>query len=195
LAAQYEDSTARAEAADPPDAALLERLASDPSALEILYDRYSRLVYGLALRALGSVDAAQDLTQEVFLGLRDHTTYDPSRGTLAAYLITVTRTRAIDQLRFGTRKVRLLQHWWQSVPTEPSPSPVDQLSVEQCAARVNAALADLAPSERKALELAYYKGLSQTEVAEEMGAPLGTVKSWSRRGLLAMREALADLVE
>lgn len=185
--------------ADPPsptDEVLLERLSRDPSALATLYDRYGGLVYGIALRALGSVDDAKDLTQEVFLGLRERSTYDAARGTLAAYLTTVTRTRAIDQLRFGTRKVRLLRHWWVSDPAPEGPrSAAEQIDLETSTARVRAALADLSEQERQVIELAYFKGLSQSEIAEAVGAPLGSVKSWSRRALLRLRSTLTDLVE
>jgi RNA polymerase sigma-70 factor (ECF subfamily) len=182
--------------AEPSDRALLDRLPGDPSALATLYDRYGRLVYGIALRSLGNVDDANDLTQEIFVGLHHQNNFDPSRGTLAAYLVTLTRTRAIDQLRFGSRKVRLLRTWWEWTPVgEPQAAPVDLLSLEECATRVRTALDGLSEQERQVIELAYYKGLSHAEIAETLGAPLGSVKSWARRGLLRLRQALGDLLE
>jgi RNA polymerase sigma-70 factor (ECF subfamily) len=178
------------------DAELVGVLASDPGALAVLYDRHAALVYGLALRSLESSDEAQDLTQEVFMSLRTDRHFDPARGSLAAYLTTVTRTRAIDRLRFRTRKVRLLRRWWQSTPTVTSaPSPHEDVASGQSAERVRRALEDLPESERRVLELAYFKGMSQTEIAERLSAPLGTVKSWSRRGLLSLRAALGDLAD
>jgi RNA polymerase sigma-70 factor, ECF subfamily len=179
-----------------PDERLLEALAGDPSALAPLYDRHSRLVYGLALAVLGNADEAADLTQEVFLSLCDQHGYDASRGTLGAYLTTVTRTRAIDRLRRRTRRVRLLREHHAAAPMPtPSPTPVERISEAECSVRVRKALDGLPPNERRALEMAYFQGLTQAEIAEDLQTPLGTVKSWCRRGLLAMRASLGDLVE
>lgn len=180
----------------PSDAELVARLADDPSALGPLYDRHSRLVYGLALAVLGSVDEAQDVTQEVFLSLCTQTLFDPARGTLGAFLTTLVRSRAIDRLRRRTRRVRLLRAQWESAPPpEPPATPLDRLAEQRAADRVRHALGELAPAERRALEMAYYQGLTQTEIAEELGAPIGTVKSWCRRGLIALKVALGDLVD
>ena len=180
----------------PPDEELVARLGSDPSALGPLYDRHSRLVYGLALAILGSTDEAQDLTQEVFLSLCSQTLFDPARGTLGAFLTTLVRSRAIDRLRRRGRRVRLLRAQWESAPPpEPPATPLDRLAEERCAERVRRALAGLPAQEHRALEMAYYQGLTQGEIAEELGAPLGTVKSWCRRGLIELKKALADLVD
>jgi RNA polymerase sigma-70 factor, ECF subfamily len=178
------------------DAELITRLRDDPTALADLYDRYGRLVFGIAKRTLGNIEEAQDLTQEVFLNLQTQRSYDPARGSLAAYLTTVTRTRAIDLLRFRTRRVTLLHRFWSRQPEpEPEWSALDLLNLEECAARVRTALAALSDNERIVLELAYFSGLSQSEIAEQLGAPLGSVKSWARRGLLGLRDQLADLLE
>jgi len=182
--------------ANQPDERLLEALADDPSALAPLYDRHSRLVYGLALAVLGNADEAADLTQEVFLSLCTQPSYDAARGTIGAFLTTVTRTRAIDRLRRRTRRVRLLRehHTATPVPT-PSPTPVERLSEAECTQRVRQALDALPANERRALEMAYFQGLTQAEIADDLQAPLGTVKSWCRRGLVAMKQSLGDLVE
>lgn len=179
------------------DERLVGALADDPSALGPLYDRYGRLVYGLALAILTNRDEAQDLTQEIFLTLFDHSrAFDPARGALGAYLTTLTRSRAIDRLRRGSRRVRILRSSWEADPPLPPPAtPLDQASSRETGERVRRALAHLPEKERRALELFYYQGLTQAEIAEQLEAPLGTVKSWCRRGLLGMREALADLVE
>lgn len=184
------------ERSDQSDERLVGILADDPSALGLLYDRYGSLVYGLALAILTNRDEAEDLTQEVFLSLHDHhRAFDPARGTLGAYLTTLTRSRAIDKLRGGTRRVRLLRSQYESAPPEPPvATPMDEASSRETAARVRGALAELPANERRALELFYYRGLTQAEIAEEIGAPLGTVKSWCRRGLLALRDSLGDLV-
>ncbi len=185
-----------AEGLVPADEELVARLADDPSALGPLYDRHARLVYGLALAILGGPDEAQDLTQEVFLSLCTQTAFDPARGTLGAFLTTLVRSRAIDRLRRRGRRVRLLRAQWESAPPpEPPPTPLDRVSEERSAERVRRALADLPVQERRALEMAYYQGLTQAEIADELGAPLGTVKSWCRRGLVGLKTTLADLVD
>ena len=170
------------EPAPPSDEELLARLADDHTALGPLYDRHSRLVYGLALAILANADEAQDLTQEVFLSLCDSRLYDPARGSVGAFLTTLVRSRAIDRLRRRTRRVRLLRAQWEAAPPlEPAAMPQDRIAEAQSALRV--------------LEMSYYKGLTQAEIAEDLGIPLGTVKSWCRRGLIALKRSLADLVD
>ena len=179
-----------------PDEQLLAALADDPSALGPLYDRHARLVYGLARAVLSNGDEAADVTQEVFLSLCREHGYDASRGTVGAFLTTVTRTRAIDRLRRRTRRARLLREHHIATPVPiPSPTPVEQISQAECTVRVREALETLPPNERRALEMAYFQGLTQAEIANDLQAPLGTVKSWCRRGLLAMKQALGELVE
>lgn len=178
------------------DAELLEALAVDRrAALGLLYDRYAGLVYGLAARILGASAEAEDLTQEVFLTLCTKCEYDPARGSLSAFLVTLTRSRAIDKLRARTRKTRFVRHWGDAVvPDAPGASPLEELSLAESSERVRAALATLPESQRRVLEMSYYRGLTQTEIAEELTAPLGTVKTWTRKGLLRLRDALAPLV-
>jgi RNA polymerase sigma-70 factor (ECF subfamily) len=179
-----------------PDERLLEALADDPSALGPLYDRHSRLVYGLAMAVLGNADEAADLTQEVFVSICQEHGYDARRGTVGAFLTTVARTRAIDRLRRRTRRVRLLRdHHVASVEPTVAPSVLDRVSEAQCSSRVRDALSTLPQSERRALEMAYFQGLTQAEISEDLQVPLGTVKSWCRRGLLTMKKSLGDLVE
>jgi RNA polymerase sigma-70 factor, ECF subfamily len=179
------------------DRELVDSLAHDSTALGVIYDRYAGLVYGLALAALRNPEDAQDLTQEIFLSLyRQSDSYDPARGALGGFLTTMTRTRAIDRLRARGRKVRLLQdHHRASLPVTPSFTPLDRISIGQCTDRVRAALALLPENQRRVLEMAYYRGLSQSEIAADLDASLGTVKSWARRGLLTLRQALGELVE
>ena len=181
-------------AGQPSDLELLEALERDPEALGPLYDRHSSLVYGLAMSVLRDPAEAEDLTQEVFVGLTEHT-FDPERGTLVAYLISLTRSRAIDRLRRGGRHLRLLRQWHESTP-EPvtAPNPHQATSAKQLSHRVRAALAELSDREREVLELSYYRGLTQAEIAEQLGAPLGSVKSWARRALLSLKDNLQDLV-
>ena len=178
------------------DEALLRALAEDRSALGPLYDRHGRLVYGLALAILKNQQEAEDLTQEVFLMLCSSTTYDATRGSIGAFLTTMVRSRAIDRLRRRSRSVRLLRAQWTEAPApELPPTPLDRVSTAQCSARVRRALAELPDNERRVVELAYYRGLTQSEIADELGAPLGSVKSWCRRGLIGLKNALGELVE
>jgi RNA polymerase sigma-70 factor (ECF subfamily) len=178
------------------DERLVAALADDAAALGPLYDRHARLVYGLAVAILGNQGDAEDLTQEVFLTLCKQSAYDSARGSVGAYLTTLTRSRAIDRLRHRGRTSRVLRVTWQTAPPpEAPPTPHDDATRRECTERVRRALAELGPNERQALELAYYQGLTQQEIAERLDAPIGTVKSWCRRGMLAMRDALGDLWE
>ena len=136
------------------------------------------------------------LTHEVFVMLCQGTTYDVRRGSLGAYLTTLTRSRAIDRVRSRGRRLRILRTSWQSAPPPDLPAaPIDRLAMRECSERVRGAVAELPANERRALEMVYYQGLTQAEIAATLDAPLGTVKSWCRRGLLGLRAALADLVE
>jgi len=189
----------RAGAAEAPvaatDRALLDALVADPDALAILYDRHASLVYGLALSVLRDPSEAEDLTQAVFVSLYEHT-YDPARGAFEAYLISMTRSRAIDRLRRGGRHLRLLKQWHESdAPRGDAPTtPHQATAARQLSERVKQALGDLSDREREVLELSYYRDMTQAEIAEHLGAPLGSVKSWTRRGLARLQGALKDLL-
>ena len=176
------------------DAELIDELQSDHNVLGTLYDRHAGLVYGLAMRILQETDEARDLTQEIFLGLCDSHGYDATRGTLPAYLGSITRSRAIDRLRARTRHLRLLKQFSDAAEPGPPPAtPHQEVASHQVRTRVHAALQSLSNQERKVLELAYYSDLSQVEIAERLDAPLGSVKSWARRGLLRLQERLEDV--
>ena len=170
------------------DAALIARMrAGDQSAMADLYDRYSGVVYGVALRVLASTAAAEDVVQEVFLQLwRKPQAFDAGRGRLAPWLAVIARNRAIDHLR-----------------KRPAEDDIDALSIstgvdlEDDAAqklaveKVRGVLALLPQDQRKALEMAYFEGMTHTEIAGKTGDPLGTVKTRIRSGLLALRKAFA----
>lgn len=185
-------------AADPEcpaaDARLLESVAADPSALAPLYDRYGKLVYGQALALLGSPEEAEDLTHELFVSVCDPSldAFDSRRGTVGAFLLARTRSRAIDRLRRRCRSARLLRAWRDAALSEPaSRTPFELVSMRRVAERVRRGLAKLPESQRQVLELAYYGGLSQREIAAGLATPLGTVKSLSRRALQTLERTLA----
>ena len=164
-------------------------------ALEQLYDRYSILVYSVALRILRDPVLAEDVTQEVFLRLwRRPQSYDPARGRFLSWLMSITRNRAIDELRRVTRRMRVEDG---SGNVTESVQTLDRLDDPELAATigderqaVRAAMAGLPPAQRRVIELAYFAGLTQTEIAELTGTPLGTVKTRVRLAMNKLRTAL-----
>jgi RNA polymerase sigma-70 factor (ECF subfamily) len=176
------------------DAELLDNLkAKQSEALGCLYDRYGSVVYGVALKVLQNQPEAEDLTQEIFLSLWQRPV-DPRKHThLLRYLIAMTRSRAIDKLRSRSRNLNLVQRWGQTVTAESSaPTPVDQAVVDERSQQVRQALTQLSEQQRQVIELAYDAGLSQSEIAQRLNEPLGTVKSWTRQGLLKLKQLLKD---
>jgi RNA polymerase sigma-70 factor (ECF subfamily) len=164
-------------------------------ALSVLYDRYARLVYSLAYKILENTEEAEDITQEVFLTLWRRNTYDPKRGSLSSFLTTMTRSRAIDKLRSKGARLRVLQRLQGTVRLEANtPTPLEQASIGERSQVIRRALAQLSETERQVLEIAYYEGLSQSEIAKRLNIPLGTVKTRSRQGLLKLRQTLQDYV-
>lgn len=167
-------------------------------AFGIFYDRYGELVYRLSLRILGISQEAEDLTQEIFISLSRNNTYESKRGSIAAFLSVLTRSRAIDRLRKTRSQQQYLQRWEQSLSSELIPrnsSLMENVSLAERSEKVKAALADLPDKHRQVLEMAYFDGLSQTEIAKALDKPLGTVKSWARNGLIRLRESLKDTLE
>ncbi len=170
--------------------------AGQSSALGILYDRYATLVYRLALKILTNPQEAEDLTQEIFLTLWRNQAYNPDRGSLSSFLTTLTRSRAIDKLRSRDSKLKFLQRWRQTMTTEtPQLTPFEEASLNQRSEYVRLALNKLPDNHRKVLEMAYYEGLSQSEIAKQLNTPLGTIKTWARQGLLKLRKNLQDFIE
>ena len=166
----------------------------DGTALATLYDRYASLVYTLALKLLNDPRDAEDLAQEVFLTLWRRNHYDPTRGSLSSYLTTLTRSRAIDRLRQRSSRQKTRDRWFRDMHSPSFPTPFDCASMEERRECVRCALDRLPVNQRRVLEMAYYEGRSQTEIAERLNAPLGTVKSWARRGLLNLRNALTEIM-
>ena len=175
------------------DSELVHQLwQGDLECLGPLYDRYSDLVYTIALRILGDVASAEDLTQDVFLTLTHRRGYSPERGSLGSYLSLLTRSRAIDRIRAQSTRHKYMNEWKHQPQQSQSSglSPMDHASQQERTTLVKDALTQLTQEQRQALELSYYQGQSQTEIAQHLGVPLGTVKSWMRRGLLKLRSHL-----
>ena len=171
----------------------LQRVAAgDSGGLGALYDRHGRAVYSLALRILGDEGDAEEVAQDVFAqAWRRAGQYDESRGTVAAWLLVMARTRAID--RFRARRVRPegRLHEDDGLTLQQLPATTPDLASELMAAergvRVRRALEELPFLQRVAIELAYYEGLSQREIAERLEQPLGTVKTRMRLGMDRLR--------
>ncbi len=151
-----------------------------------LYDRYSPVVYSVALRVLGDTGAAEDVQQDVFMQLwRNPGAFDSSRGNLGAWLAVITRNRAIDALR----KRRPLDDI-EDVILSVVPDMAADADRSRIAARVREMLGAMPSAQRAALEMAYYEGLTHTEIASKTGEPLGTIKTRIRAALIALRKAL-----
>ena len=175
------------------DATLLSRLLQkDVSAFEQLYDRHSRLVYGLVLRILQQASTSEEVVQDVFLQLwRNADQYDSSRGPFVPWLCTMARNRALDQLRLKSERQRRREDQPAELPSVVvAPDYEKALDEKRRAERVRALMASLTPQQKKAIELAYFEGLSHSEIAATLKEPLGTVKSWIRNGLLRLKEGL-----
>jgi len=175
-------------------AALGRAAAGDASGLAALYDGYARPVYSLALRILRDPSEAEDIVQEVFLqAWRQASRYDPSRGAVAAWLLTQTRSRAIDRLRARRARPAVAGSGVAAAEiADPGPALDWQVISSEQVSRVRAAIDDLPVLQRVAIELAYYEGCTQTEIAERLEQPLGTVKTRIRLALAKLREVLAD---
>jgi RNA polymerase sigma-70 factor, ECF subfamily len=169
-----------------PDATAISAIRSgDQSAMAALYDRYSSIVYSVALRVLGDTGAAEDVLQEVFIQLwRNPGLFDSSRGSLGAWLAVIARNRAIDVLR-KRRPESDIEDTVISVETDLA-SEADRA---RAAEKVRSVLGSMPASQRAALEMAYFEGLTHTEIAAKTGEPLGTIKTRIRAGLTTLRKA------
>ena len=176
------------DASDPSDAELLARVGEhDRDAFEILYGRYVRPVFSLALRKLGDRGHAEDAVQDAFAAVwRSASTYRPERGAAGGWLYTVARNAIVDRLRRNGPPTDA------ELPELASgePGPAQHAEDSDVSWRVHRALEELQPREREVIELAYWSGMSQSEVAEYLGLPLGTVKTRTRSGLAKLAEVL-----
>ena len=197
-----------------PDVELVrETIAGSHDALAALYDRHASTVFAVALRTTRDRQLAGEVVQETFLALWDRAErFDPERGTLAAWLVTIARNRAIDRLRSAARHQRAatfssfgedrsddrsIVEWLTDTGeliavAEPEAGPEVALAGKETRASIVEAIASLDPLERRVILLAYQDGLTQAEIATELGWPLGTVKTRTRRALHHLRDRLEE---
>jgi RNA polymerase sigma-70 factor (ECF subfamily) len=176
-------------------AVLLRRIVNgDQSAVAELYDGTNTLVFGLAFRILGERAAAEDVVVEVYTQVwKQAQTYDAQRGTPLTWLLTVTRSRAIDALRARQRLRNTEPLETATNARADAPDPEEVSSLVERRRVVCHALDSLSAEQRQVIELAYFSDLSHTEIAEKLGQPLGTIKTRIRTGLLRLREVLGSL--
>jgi RNA polymerase sigma-70 factor (ECF subfamily) len=192
------DRTDRATAADlrQEDAALLARVGEgDEAALEAVYQRYGGACYRLARRLLDDAQLAEDVVQQVFLTLWQKNTYNPARGAVSTWLLTITHHKAVDQLRRDKgRRLRLASEQELLEIEAAGPGPAEAAWARLRAERTRGALRELPPDQREVILLAYYGGYTQREIADMTGLPLGTVKSRTFQAMQRLRRKLADAV-
>ena len=184
LSGQYDEELARR----------LQR--RDPDAMKDLYDRFGRLAYSVVLAIVRDASIAEDLVQETFLRVWNRIqAFEPGRGALGPWLLAIARNRAIDHLRSSA--ARMDRNCFELDVREHPSLFVDmerEVVNTDHARLIRHAIAKLNPNQQKVIELAYYEGLSQTEMATRLGQPLGTIKTWVRAALLILREELGQAV-
>ncbi|WP_026370846.1 sigma-70 family RNA polymerase sigma factor [Kallotenue papyrolyticum] len=165
-----------------------------PAGLALLYDRYGRIVYGLALRMLGDVGAAEEVTQDVFLRCWQHIDrYQPAQGTLAAWLLAIAHHRAIDELRSRRQRQRRHEQGDEELATLATRDPaLDELLLRD---EVRRGLSQLPDAQREAIELIFWGGLTRREAAARLGVPLGTLHTRLRLGMERLRQSFARLFD
>jgi RNA polymerase sigma-70 factor (ECF subfamily) len=175
------------------DSDLLHAVArGDEAALAACYDRYHRILFGLIMRILHDRAEAEDVLQDVFLQVwRRAGDFDEARGRAFTWLVTIARSRALDRLRSAGARARLGEEAAQTPHDEVGDAALDALK-SATAAMVRRALAGLPEEQRRTLFLAYFEGLTQTEIAARLGDPLGTVKTRMRSGMIKLRELLGQ---
>jgi RNA polymerase sigma-70 factor (ECF subfamily) len=167
----------------------------DPQALAELYDRYGQLVFRLILRMVRDNGIAEDLVQETFLRVWNRIGgFDSDRGAVGPWLLAVARNRAIDYLRSRSRRTESTVELNETEHPELFAGLSGDVLNFDLVRQVRRALDQLDAQQRQAIELAYFEGMSQTEIAERMGQPLGTIKTWTRRAIQQMRAALGGTV-
>jgi RNA polymerase sigma-70 factor, ECF subfamily len=175
--------------------ALLKRIGEgDRRSFEELYDRYSGVLFSTAYRVLNSQESAEDVLQDVFVQIWEKAPlYDPTRGKPITWAVTLTRYKAIDRLRASQRRGRLQDEVQRESETSEqfdARSSFDAVASAETGELVRAALETLSADQREAIELAFFSSLTQTEIAERLKEPLGTIKARIRRGMIKLREVI-----
>lgn len=170
----------------PTDAILVFALRSgDETAMAELYDRYSGVVYSVALRIVGDTGAAEDILQDVFMQLwRNPQAFDANRGSLPGWLAVISRNRAIDFLRKRRPETEI-----DDVVVNVEPDMVRGAEWSLVLGKIRGVLAVMPDTQRSVLEMSFFEGLTHGEIAQKTGEPLGTIKTRIRAGLLALRKA------
>jgi RNA polymerase sigma-70 factor, ECF subfamily len=167
----------------------------DRASFERFYDRFSSMLFTIAYRVLNNREAAEDVLQDVFVQIWEKAPlYDPSRGKPITWAVTLTRNKAIDRLRSMQRRARLrddLQRESHTLDQADERTSVDAAAAGEHGQILRDALALLGPDQREALELAFFQSLTQSEIADRLGEPLGTIKARIRRGLAKLRELIS----
>ena len=175
--------------------ALLKRIgAGDRASFEQIYERFSGVLFSTAYRVLNNQEAAEDVLQDAFVQIWEKAPlYDPQRGKPLTWAVTLTRNKAIDRLRSTQRRHRLqddVEKEAQTFEQFDDKSSVDVVDAMEKGAMVRDAITKLSQDQREAIELAFFSGLTQTEIAERLGEPLGTIKARIRRGMMKLREVI-----
>ncbi|MEO8206881.1 MAG: sigma-70 family RNA polymerase sigma factor [Chthoniobacterales bacterium] len=177
------------------DAVLIRKVAEgDRRGFETLYDKFSGLVFSTASRILNDQSDAEDVTQDVFVQIWDKAgLYNPSRGTPVTWIITLTKHKAIDRLRSVQRKFRLKEEVQKENSTDVrgDRKSEDEVQTHENSAIIKTAVAQLLPDQRAVIELAYFSGLTQSQIAEELREPLGTVKARIRSAMVKLKEIVS----
>jgi RNA polymerase sigma-70 factor (ECF subfamily) len=167
----------------------------DARALEVLYDRYSRVVFSFALRIVGDQQLAEEVLQEVFFrAWQQGSAFKAARGSFITWLLSITHNMAIDEVRKRRRRPQKAdsaepETMLAAIP-DSGPDVEDEVWLSSVRDTIEGALEQLPPAQREAIELAYFQGLTQREIAETLGEPLGTIKTRMRLGLQKLRERL-----
>lgn len=176
--------------------ALLRRVAQgDRRAFEELYDRFSGVLFSTAYRVLNNQEAAEDVLQDVFIQIWEKAPlYDPSRGKPMTWAVTLTRHKAIDRLRSTQRRSRLqddVQRESETFEQFDDRSSFDAVASGETSKLIREAIQKLSKDQREAIELAFFSSLTQTEIAERLGEPLGTIKARIRRGMMKLKDVIS----
>ncbi|HXE56602.1 MAG TPA: sigma-70 family RNA polymerase sigma factor [Gemmatimonadales bacterium] len=178
-----------------PDRELVRRMSQgDEAAVGLLYDRHGAVLYQLAHRIVGQRADAEEVVMDTFAqAWRDAPRFEPERGSVGAWLTMIARSRALDLVRARDRRERAAASAAQetaSLPERPPADPAGAVELAERRRRVELALGELSLAQRTAIELAFYEGLSQSEIADRLDEPLGTIKTRIRLGMQKLREAL-----